>query len=45
MRDFFVTVPYDCAASTNEAHHQAALELLDGTFANVVHSEDLKHNN
>ncbi|HLR41558.1 MAG TPA: isochorismatase family protein [Virgibacillus sp.] len=45
MRDFFVTVPYDCAASTNEAHHQAALQLLDGTFANVVHPENLKHYN
>jgi ureidoacrylate peracid hydrolase len=42
MRDFFVTIPYDCVISDNEKHHNYALELLDGTFADVVHSNEIK---
>lgn len=42
MRDFFVTIPYDCAASTSDNRHHVALELLDGTFGNVVHSTDIR---
>lgn len=42
MRDFFVTVPYDCVLSDNEKLHNAALELLNGTFADIVHSNKIK---
>lgn len=38
MRDFDVTVPYDCVASDNKQKHEYALDLLQGTFADVVHS-------
>ncbi|WP_010530595.1 cysteine hydrolase family protein [Lentibacillus jeotgali] len=41
MRDFCVTVPYDCVASDDEEKHEYALHLLKGTFANIVHSSKL----
>jgi ureidoacrylate peracid hydrolase len=42
MRDFFVSVPYDCVISDSEKLHNTALELLNGTFADVIHSSDVK---
>ncbi|MCF3944231.1 cysteine hydrolase family protein [Oceanobacillus alkalisoli] len=42
MRDFFVTVPSNCVVSDNEQLHYAALKLLQGTFAKVVHSVEVK---
>jgi ureidoacrylate peracid hydrolase len=42
MRDFFVTVPYDCVVSNNEKLHHYALELLEGTFSEVAHSSKIK---
>jgi uncharacterized protein (TIGR02058 family) len=42
MRDFFVSVPYDCVISDNEKLHNAALKLLNGTFADIVHSNEIK---
>ncbi|GAB3799485.1 cysteine hydrolase family protein [Virgibacillus kimchii] len=42
MRDFHVIVPADCAVSDHQRHHDYALALLDGTFADVVHSDDIK---
>lgn len=42
MRDFFVTVPSNCVVSDNEKLHHNALELLQGTFAEVVHAVEVK---
>lgn len=41
MRDFSVTVPFDCVASDDENKHQYALKLLQGTFAEVVSSQEI----
>ena len=38
IRDFFVTVPSNCVVSDIEQLHHDALKLLQGTFAEVVHS-------
>jgi ureidoacrylate peracid hydrolase len=43
MRDFFVAVPYDCVISDNEMLHNYALELLDGTFADVLHLNEIQN--
>lgn len=42
MRDFDVTVPFDCVVSDNEKLNDFALELLKGTFADVIHSSEIK---
>lgn len=41
MRDFYVTVLYDCVASDDPKKHNYALCLLENTFAQIVHSDDL----
>lgn len=42
MRDFSVTIPYDCVTSDNLRLHHMTLELLKGTFADITHSHHLK---
>lgn len=41
MRDFSVTIPYDGVVSDNETLHDYALELLQGTFADVVPASEI----
>jgi ureidoacrylate peracid hydrolase len=42
MRDFEVTVPYDAVVSDNKKLHDQALTLLEGTFAEIVHSSAIE---
>ena len=42
MRDFFVSIPSNCVVSDNEKLHDNALELLQGTFAEIVHAIEVK---
>lgn len=41
MRDFHVTIPYDCVASDDKKKHQYALHLVNGTFADVIQSTEI----
>lgn len=41
MRDFYVTVPTDCVTSDVYKKHEYALHLLEDTFADIVHSNEV----
>lgn len=41
MRDFQVTIPYDCVASNDIKKHKYALHLVKGTFSEVIQSTEV----